>query len=485
TDNLPNILFLFTDDQTFNSIHALGNQEIHTPNLDRLAAAGTSFTHAYNMGGWNGAICIASRSMMISGRSVWRARAMQAQWRADDTTALQQTWGQLMAAQNYQTYMSGKWHIQAKVDSVFQHLGKVQPSGMPPDAWNGMSRTAQDSMKMRLAAGENINDIVPVGYARPIDENDDSWLPTDSLQGGFWTDGQHWSERLRDDAISFIDSATTETQPFFMYLAFNAPHDPRQAPQKFLDLYEVDDIELPENWLPEYPYKDEIGNHRLLRDEALAPFPRTSYAIRKHRQEYYAIISHLDAQIGKILDHLEASGELENTYIFFAADHGLSVGQHGLIGKQNLFDHSIRVPMIVAGKGIPKGKEVDADVYVQDVMASSLELAGIAKPEHLDFNSLLPLTKGEQTESAYDAIYGAYVDYQRMIRKDGYKLIVYPEVPKMLLFDLANDPLEMKDLSEQPNQQVRIASLFDDLQQLQASMQDTLNLERFFPDLVE
>ncbi|MEM9886941.1 MAG: sulfatase-like hydrolase/transferase [Bacteroidota bacterium] len=480
--SLPNILFLFTDDQTYHSIQALGNEEIRTPNLDRLADMGTTFTHAYNMGGWHGAICVASRSMMISGRSIWRARAIEKQWNERDSLAMQQTWGQLMSKQGYETYMSGKWHIAVPTDTVFQHLGTVQKGGMPPDAWTTMSREARERMNARFAAGEDFHEIVPIGYARPKNEADQTWLPTDTARGGFWTGGQHWSEVLRDDAINFLEEATQKDAPFFMYLAFNAPHDSRQAPQEFLDLYDVDEVQLPENWLPEYPFKDQIGCHQLLRDEALAPFPRTPYAIRKHRQEYYAIISHLDAQIGKILDHLEASGAMENTYIFFSADHGLSVGQHGLLGKQSLFDHSIRVPMIAVGKEFPKGKQIHTDVYLQDIMATSLDLARIEQAEYVDFNSLLPLVQGEQNERETTGVYGAYMDYQRMIRKEDYKLILYPEVPKTLLFDLKNDPLERKDLSKEPAQQERIASLFKDLQQLQVSMKDTLDLSPYFPE---
>ena len=261
-----------------------------------------------------------------------------------------------------------------------------------------------------------------------------------------------------------------------MYLAFNAPHDPRQAPQEFLDLYPVESIPLPPSWLPEYPFKDSIGNSALLRDEALAPYPRTEYAIRTHIREYYAIISHLDQQVGEILDALEASGKMDNTYIFFTGDHGLAVGRHGLLGKQSLFDHSIRVPLMVSGPNIRENAKVEADVYLQDIMATSLELADIEKPEQVFFNSFLDLATGQEQSGHYAEIYGAYVNFQRMIRKDGFKLLVYPKIEKVLLFDLANDPYEMNDLSENPEYTEKKHSLFNDLISLQAAMQDTLIL---------
>ena len=262
-----------------------------------------------------------------------------------------------------------------------------------------------------------------------------------------------------------------------MYLAFNAPHDPRQAPQSFLDKYPLDKISLPPNWQPAYPGMDSIGVGRTLRDEALAPLPRTEYATKVHIQEYYAIISHLDEQIGKIVDALERTGQLENTYIFFSADHGLAVGQHGLLGKQNMYDHSLRVPLLVSGPGIPANKKVSADVYLQDIMATSLELAGL-DPAHnqVEFHSFLDLAKGTETNSHYPAIYGCYINFQRMIRKDGFKLIVYPKLKQLKLFQVSTDKDEMIDLSEDADHRGTISTLFDDLLQLQKEMEDELDI---------
>src|SRR5690606_9232373 len=140
----------------------------------------------------------------------------------------------------------------------------------------------------------------------------------------------------------------------------------------------------------------------------------------KHIQEYYAIITHLDAQIGRILDALRASGKMENTYIFFTADHGLAVGHHGLLGKQNLFDHSVRPPLIVYGPDIPKAAKRDQQVYLQDIMATTLELAGLQKPSTVFFNSLLPAIRNKNAVGPYSEIYGCYMDLQRMVRTDRY-----------------------------------------------------------------
>ncbi|WP_136464785.1 sulfatase-like hydrolase/transferase [Flagellimonas onchidii] len=479
----PNILFLFADDYTYEAIHALGNSVIKTPNLDKLVNNGTTFTHAYNMGGWEQAVCVASRSMIISGRSLWRAQEMERKWIQNDSIANNNTWGQLMQAQGYNTYMSGKWHVRVPANKVFETAKDIKP-GMPSDNMGKNWGPITKAMREAYEKGEDVAQHLPSGYNRPLDENDHSWSPTDTLQGGFWQGGKHWSEVLKDHSLEFIADAVRKEDPFFMYVAFNAPHDPRQSPQSFLDKYNLNDIPLPKNWLPEYPYKESIGNSVLVRDEALAPYPRTSFAIKTHLKEYYAIITHLDEQIGKIFDALEASGKADNTYIFFTGDHGLSVGHHGLIGKQSLFDHSVRVPLMVTGPGIPKGKKLSNDVYLQDIMATSLELAGIEKPDYVDFNSLLPLAKGETAEGSLEkGVYGAYMDYQRMIRKDGYKLLVYPKIDKVLLFDMENDPLEMHDLAEEPEHKERVKTLFASLLELQKEMKDPLDLNEMYQNL--
>ena len=479
----PNIVFLFADDYTYEAVHAMGNPFVKTPNLDRMVQNGTSFTHAYNMGGWHGAVCVASRSMIISGRSVWEAQEQARKWEANDSIAVAQTWPLLMQASGYNTYMSGKWHITAPVQQLFDSIRNKRPGGMPYDKW-ALTPGVTKRIKERYLNGKDIQTEMPNGYFRPVNTNDTTWSAADTTKPGYWKGGKHWSEVLKDDAIEFIDIAAQKEDPFFMYLAFNAPHDPRQAPQSFLDLYSIDSIPVPENWLPEYPYKDSIGNSPWLRDEALAPYPRTPFVIKTHLKEYYAIITHLDAQIGKILDALEASGKMDNTYIFFTGDHGLSVGHHGLIGKQSLFDHSIRVPLLVMGPDIPKDKKVTSDVYLQDIMATSLELAHIDRPNYLDFNSFLALAQGKTEKGYYEAgVYGAYMDLQRMIRKNGYKLLVYPKLNKVLLFNMENDPLEMHDLSKEPEQKERVRQLFGDLLELQKEMKDSLDLSKVYQSI--
>tara|TARA_B100000965_G_scaffold136851_1_gene113860 strand:- start:1208 stop:2731 length:1524 start_codon:yes stop_codon:yes gene_type:complete len=481
----PNFVFIYTDDQRFDTVGAMGNDEIYTPNLDKLANNGVLFTNAYNMGAWHGAICVASRAMMISGKSVWRAKDQISELKKGDSIALSKTWPRILNKNGYKTYMTGKWHVDAPVDKIFDVVKNERP-GMPGDTRGELGARLKE---WRINSGEysELENFMPIGYGRPKDKNDNSWIPYDSLFGGFWEGGKHWSEVLADDSIDFIDQAKDDSSPFFMYLSFNAPHDPRQAPKEFLDLYPIEDIKVPKNYLPQHPYLEEIGNKPGLRDEALAPYPRTKFAVKKHIQEYYAVISHLDEQVGKIIDHLEKENLLENTYVFFTSDHGLAVGQHGLIGKQSLYDHSIRVPMIISGPKLNKGEKYNQDIYLQDIVPTTLELAKIEIPDEIDFKSFYPIINKQSEKSSHNGIYGTfgccppnYKDFQRMIRKDGFKLMAFPVNKRIELYDLKSDPFEKNNLSEKLKFKNKINDMLSDLILIQEEVGDTLNLKQIF-----
>ena len=472
--NKPNIVFIFADDQSPKTIGAYGNTEIKTPNIDLLAQQGVNFSNAHNMGAWNGAVCQASRTMLNTGRSVWNAHAFEK--KLNVPSSINSTWGKLLENAGYDTYMTGKWHVHAPAEKVFQHTLNVRP-GMPKDNWD---HSTMVQMFNDFYAGKtqykSPDEFMPVGYNRPISNKDESWSPTDDVHGGFYQGGKHWSEVLKDNALSFIAKAKEKETPFFMYLAFNAPHDPRQAPKAYQDLYNAETLSLPESFQPLYTDKDSMGNGPSLRDAALAPFPRTEYATKVHLKEYYALISHLDTQIGEIVSALKASGKMDNTYIIYTADHGLAVGEHGLFGKQNMYDHSIRAPFIIWGPDMQGGQTISENIYIQDAMATTLDLADAQKPDYVFFNSIKELAQGKSNKSPYSAIYGSYIKSQRMIKKDDYKLIVYPNINKVKLFDLKNDPEEMHDLSSENKYQAKVTLLFDELIGLQKSLNDELDL---------
>lgn len=442
----PNILFLFADDHCRDMLGMLGRVDVETPNLDRLAQRGIVFTRAYNVGSWSPAVCISSRNMLVTGRNLWDAESVYRSM--DKERAAGVLWPQLMQKAGYRTYFTGKWHVPTDATKCFDVARNVR-SGMPK--------------------------TTPQAYNRSRADATDPWSPYDRSLGGYWEGGKHWSEVAGDDAVEFLDLAAKRPEPFFMYVAFNAPHDPRQSPQEFVERYPLSRVQSPKNFLAEYPYKDAIGCSHQLRDENLAPMPRTEHAVKVHRREYFALITHMDLQIGRILAALAKSGKSDDTWIFFTADHGLAVGAHGLFGKQNMYEHSTGVPFLVAGPGVASG-QVETPIYLQDVMATSLDLAGAERPEHVFFRSLMPLIRGEQRQSAYPAIYGAYLDLQRSIAHNGWKLIVYPKAPAVRLYNLAADPLEINDLATDSVHRARRNELFDRLVGLQKEMGDHLQL---------
>ncbi len=446
----PNVLFLFVDDMTFDGVAGLGNPELKTPNLDRLVANGTAFTNTYNMGGWHGAISVASRSMLMTGCYLWRARDCEKE-RYRSSIENREMWVQVMKDAGYRTYMTGKWHIKHTApEQFFDETEDVRPGGCPA--------------------------LAEVEYDRPRSPEDDTWIPWDKQWGGYWEGGKHWTEVQADDAVRYLDRHAESDKPFFMYVAFNAPHDPRQAPKEFYDMYPVDKIGVSGNFQPEHPLKEPMGCDGTMRDERLAPFPRTEYAVRKHRQEYYAIISHLDREIGRILDQLKKSGLEGNTLIVFAADNGLSCGQHGLMGKQNVYEASMRVPLVFSGYGIPKNQKRTCLNYMQDLVPTVYEIAGIDRPEHVDFKSLLPVLRDADAEH-YPAVYGAYRNHQRMVRNDRYKLMFVPEARTVCLFDLVADPLERYNLYGNPDYDNVVAELAATYRNLAAEVGD-MQLER-------
>lgn len=436
-----NILFIFADDHAYDCIASHGNSEILTPHLDKLTKQGTRFTHAYNSGAWNGAVCIASRTMMMTGKQIWTAHKAN----LGDMIKKQQLFPQLMQKAGYDTYFSGKWHV-------------------------GAEKHCKASWKNTLHIRPGMPNQTSARYNRNWEPGQDSWSPYDMQHQGFWKGGKHWSEVLADDGINMLNKATKNEKPFMMMLCFNAPHDPRQAPKEYHEKYPYHSIKIPKNFLSVYP--DQIGSNQV-RDEKLAPFPRTKYSIQVNKSEYYALITHMDAQIGRILEALEKSGKADNTIVLFSADHGLAVGQHGFLGKQNMYEHSVRAPWIIAGKNIPKGKVIQNPIYIQDAMATCLDIAGVKKSNNIHFQSVLPLLRGD-TSNARAQIYSSYTNHQRMVIEDGFKLISYPITKTEKLFDLNNDPLEVKNLVNEPKYSHTLQSLRKTLVNQMQAMSDPL-----------
>jgi choline-sulfatase len=428
-DNLkPNILLIITDDQSIDTINALGNKAISTPNLDRLAHSGMAFTHVFNQGSWSGAVCAPSRQMINTGRNLHLTGF---------SPKSKQTSHPLLG----ETFITGKWHVGDNALKRSFDIGRaVHEGGMAP--------------------------IRKGGQWKP-------WL-TDFGEQIKWKKeqkNQHTSEAFADAAINYIEQKDARNnKPFLMYVAFTAPHDPRQSPQSYVDKYPAENMMLPPNFvlMPEI----DAGDYNI-RDEALMTFPRTEQQTKEFIGEYYAMIEHLDHQIGRILDTVESSKYAENTYIIFTSDHGLAFGKHGLAGKQSVYDHSIRAPFIMVGKEIPKNTQAKGMFYLNSIFATTAELAGIELPPSVQGPSILPIVRGEK-DVMNDYIYGSYRHFQRMARSHRYKLVYYPLLKRNVLFDLKNDPWEMKDISQQAGSDRIIKQLTAKLEELKVVVGDPL-----------
>lgn len=271
---------------------------------------------------------------------------------------------------------------------------------------------------------------------------------------------------IADDAIAFLKARGRE-QPVFMYLAFANPHDPRVAAQKYMDQYQREKIPLPKNYLPLHPFNN---GEQFVRDELLAPLPRTEDDVRKHLHEYYATMTAMDGHIGRLIAAIKELGMFENTIFVYSADHGLAIGSHGLFGKQNLYDDGMKPPLIFAGPGIPQG-ESPALCYLLDLFPTICDLAGAPVPGGLDGKSLKPVIDGKAA-GVRETLFLAYREVQRAVRDARYKLIRYPQVNVTQLFDLQSDPHEVHNLASQPEQAARIKSLTAEMQLWQERLGD-------------
>ena len=413
-DGPLNVVVLYTDDQRYNTIAALGNTEIRTPNLDRLVREGTTFTHAHTMGGMHGALCAPSRSMLMTGRPLFRL--LESGNRIPEEHVMMP---EALVVAGYATFATGKWHNdRPSFARAFQQADQVFFGGMH---WPNQGGHEAPWLNSFDSTGT---------YARE-----------DRIQVHDFS-----SQIYADAAIAFLNQAREQDEPFFAYVSFTSPHDPRTPPAPFDSWYTPETVSLPPNYLPEHPFDN--GELRV-RDEMLREHPRTEDIAREELALYYGMISELDAQIGRILTALEENDQLDNTLIVLAGDNGLAVGSHGLLGKQNLYEHSMRVPLIMMGPGVPRNEQRDALVYVFDIFPTIAEHLGLEVPATVEGESLLPLIHDASLRGRENAFY-AYRNLQRGVRTaDGWKLIQYDVegVRTEQLYDLSSDPSETVNLA--------------------------------------
>jgi arylsulfatase A-like enzyme len=417
----PNILHLHADDHRPDGLRALGNPLLQTPNLDTLVARGTTFTHCYTMGSMIGGVCLPSRTMLLTGKS-WLRIPDGRNKNSDASRSLPK----VLSGAGYETF----------------HVGK-----------GGNEFTAGlNAFDTNLV----MNDPTP-----------------DERRGS--------SERHADAAIKFLRERAKGAKPFYVYFAPPVPHDPRVTAPEFHGLYDPAKVPLPAAFLPQHPWDN---GEMTVRDEQLAPWPRTPADTKQQLADYYACVTGLDHHIGRVFAQLKAMGEWDNTIIIFTGDNGLSLGEHGLFGKQNLYEFGgMHVPCVVAGPGIPQGR-TDALVYLMDLFPTFCDFGGATVPADVEGKSLVPIIRGRAAK-VRDVLYTAYRDCQRAVRDDRWKLIRYPLVNKTQLFDLAQDPHELTNLAELPAHAPKVAAMTTLLEKEMARYADPAPLTVAHPQPAE
>ncbi|MFN0129951.1 MAG: sulfatase-like hydrolase/transferase [Verrucomicrobiales bacterium] len=430
----PNFLVVVADDMRADAIRAHGGVAARTPVLDRMVAEGMSFRAAYCFGSNSGAVCIPSRAMLMTGRPFFSVR---------NDLASAPTLPERLEAKGYRTFLAGKWHNgRESCERSFAEGAAVFLGGM----------TDQFHPELSSLRGHRLE--------KPVKSD------------RFSTDA------ISEAAVNFLASGDS-ARPFFAWVSFTVPHDPRtpkmeadphqpndaQPPEPgpsswrprydvpFARLHSADEHSLPTNFLPQHLFDN---GWMTVRDEELLAWPRNPDEVRRELAAYHGLISHLDARLGDLLDTLAAAGLAENTYVIFLADHGLAIGSHGLLGKQSLYEHSMRAPLILKGPGVPEGRESQALVYLHDLHATVLDLAGAGPdntPAESESQSLSPLwrsaTSSDPSPSqSRQRLLLAFTDTMRAVRTDRWKLIRYPQVDVTQLFDLAQDPDERHNLAD-------------------------------------
>lgn len=447
----PNILHIHADDHRPDGLHALGNSLLRTPNLDTLVARGMTFTHAYTMGSMTGAVCEPSRRMMLTGRSWQRipGEPAAAPNAADAATFLPR----IIASAGYRTWHMGKY-------------GNGFSAGLKE-----FDISIKDGAHGQV--GEDDDGLLPLGKA---DKDVNAKLGVGTPEN----DRAHSSQRLADRTIEFLKSraASQETTPFYIYLAPPVPHDPRFAESQFHQIYDPEKIPLSSAFLPQHPFDN---GAMAVRDELLAPWPRTPEDTKRQIADYYACITGLDHHIGRIFDELKDSGQMDNTIIIFSGDNGLSLGDHGLFGKQNLYEFGgMHVPLVIAGPGIANGKS-EAFVYLMDLYSTIAEFAGATLPAGVEGESIVPILTGKKSKIR-DVLYTAYRDSQRSVSDGRWKLLRYPLVDQTQLFDLSIDPNELNNLADQPGYAPKIVELMQLLKQQMSYWSDPFPLSVAHPN---
>jgi len=414
-----NILFLVTDDHRSDGAQALGSPDLFTPHLDRLIRRGTTLTDAFNLGSDEPSVDAASRAMLLTGKTYSNLpRSFYAPGEPGSDTAVE-TFPQFFRRQGYQTYAIGKWpNSRRSFQNAFAGGNQL--------LFGSTYEPGRTHLYAYDAAGRYPTPDRPAAHPNP-------------------------NALFADAAVSFLHNRS-DKKPFLLYVAFSQPPQPTA---EWARRYDARRLRLPANFRPA-PVVNTVSLN--LRDEKRLPRPLQPDAIQAELARYYALISDVDSQIGRILKTLEETGQADRTLIVWTGSNGLTLGQHGLLSKQNLYDPSIRVPLVLTGPGIRRNYRSDALCYLHDVYPTLCELNGLPIPARLAGKSFAPVLTGQQKQHRDLLLFSFQPPMQQGVRTaDGWKMIRYQvnNQTTLQLFHTRSDPHETQNLADERAYDVR------------------------------
>ncbi|MDE2579382.1 MAG: sulfatase-like hydrolase/transferase [Hyphomicrobiales bacterium] len=434
-----NMLVIMSDEHNARMMGAVGHRLARTPNLDALAARGALFSDAYT----NCPICVPARATFATGRYVHDTEYWDNSIAYDGRVP---SWGHRLQQAGIRVESIGKLHYRNETDDTgfdAQHIPMHIAGGV------GM---------IHFSIRRQFKDFVrPAGRRSAIIEH----------AGPGESEYTRYDRKVADIATQWLQDAANADKPWTLFVSFVTPHYPLIAPKEYCDLYPVEEMPDakfgPESGFQCHPWLEElVASSVMTKDQQRAAF-----------SAYLGLVSFMDAQVGRVLDALDAAGLRDTTRILYTSDHGENAGARGMWGKSNHYEEAVRIPLILAGSDVPAGKVVHTPVSLVDVYPTILEGVGApAAEQDLPGRSLFavlnePDDPARAVFSEYHAAGSPSASY--MLRKGRYKLIWYvgyaPE-----LFDLESDPEETRNIAGDPEH----AAIF---RQLEAALREIVDPE--------
>jgi len=447
-ENLPNILWICTDQQRYDTIAALGNEHIRTPNVDRLCAEGVAFTRTY----CQNPVCTPSRASFLTGCYPDRIHVHRNgnAYFPENVPLVTR----MLANAGYDCGLAGKLHlaganmrVEVRPDDgyrVFEWSHHPFPETFWPIEAHGYQRwLAEQGVDWSRAYG-----------ARPPDR----WQDRKNFQPGIEA-RYHQTTWCANEAIAFMSEE--RDGPWLMSVNPFDPHPPLDPPPEYMDRMDVDAMPMP--LFRESEMESQLA-FSTVDHQTRTPLSPHGYDARAMVAAYYAEIELIDDQVGRMIEALERSGQRDNTIVIFMSDHGEMLGDHGLLLKGcRFYEGAVHVPLVISWPGhFAQGLRSDALVELMDVMPTLIEAAGMAVPDHVQASSLLPILTGEADPHRHrDFVRCDYHDsvclpeqgHGNMIFDGRHKLIVYHEQEMGELYDLEGDPCEFRNLWQDPGSQ--------------------------------